>query len=166
MPQRRPRIPTGLSVEQKFLHWVTYEPNSGCWLWTGRANSSGYGVIPAGNQRLLAHRQAYLLYRGTIPDGLLVLHSCDQPACCCPDHLRVGTNLDNMRDKVERHRCQASVPKSQGENHYASRLTNKAVADIRTRRMTQMNFAALYGVSISTINRAMHGHTKFDPAKG
>jgi hypothetical protein len=86
--------------------------DDGCWEWTGmrikssRAtrNGSGYGYLWLEGKMVRAHRLAYELFVGPIPDGALVLHSCDRPWCVNPEHLRVGTHSDNARDCVERQR--------------------------------------------------------------
>jgi hypothetical protein len=81
-----------------------------CWVFTG-AKSQGYGLIWAGrtgkpsdvgyyNQRSLtpAHRAAYELWVGPIPEGMVICHKCDNPPCCNPDHLFLGTYVENMQD--------------------------------------------------------------------
>lgn len=89
-----------------FWDWAIPEPNSGCWLWQGQTMPVGYGRYrPIGApQKVLAHRHAYTLAVGVIPDGLLVCHKCDNPSCINPDHLYCGTPQDNMNDKVRRGR--------------------------------------------------------------
>jgi hypothetical protein len=74
-------------------------PEAGCWLWTGRRATAGYGVITGPHQQKIgAHRAAFEAFIGPIPDGLLVCHKCDTPACCNPQHLFLGTHKDNMQD--------------------------------------------------------------------
>jgi hypothetical protein len=82
------------------VNWTDY-----CWTWMGAADRDGYGRfhVPRGETDT-AHRVAWRLTFGPIPDGLQVLHKCDNPPCVRPDHLYVGTNEDNVRDKVERGR--------------------------------------------------------------
>ena len=83
----------------------------GCWKWKGRL-VRGYGYISTkcfGSQR--AHRVSYIIHKGQIPDGLFVLHSCHNKFCTNPEHLRVGTNKDNMRDKCKAFRQSFKVSK-------------------------------------------------------
>lgn len=75
-----------------------------CWLWNGNTAGRGYGKFSMDNTRLYAHRASYEAHHGPITKGLHVLHSCDTPACVKPEHLRVGTHQENMRDRDERGR--------------------------------------------------------------
>lgn len=82
--------------------------DSGCWNWTLHCNEDGYGVVGLRkyrNQR--AHRVSYEVFKGPIPDGLVVMHSCDNPRCCNPEHLSVGTHLDNHTDSRNKNRASA-----------------------------------------------------------
>ncbi len=98
--------PTSAPLE-RFERLLHHEPNTGCWLWGGAINSHGYGFFTRldGRKNIKAHRAAWILYRGRIPDGLFVLHNCpsgDISGCCNPDHLWLGTQGDNMRDRVNK----------------------------------------------------------------
>jgi hypothetical protein len=92
MPPRRK------SLEEYF--WLRVKKTDGCWLWTGRKAYWGYGSVQlyAGAPRTGAHRASWQIHYGKIPEGLWVLHKCDNPQCVRPDHLFLGTNTDNMRD--------------------------------------------------------------------
>ena len=79
-------------------------PGEDCWQWKASVNDSGYGMLMLAGIPRRAHRLAWLFFRGDIPAGLLVLHQCDNPACCNPDHLYLGTYRDNMLDCIRRGR--------------------------------------------------------------
>jgi len=83
---------------------IFHEPMSGCWLWAGRFNKAGYGTINVDAKARPAHRILYELYKGKIPNGLIICHHCDMPACVNPDHLYAGTYKDNSEDMIRRGR--------------------------------------------------------------
>jgi hypothetical protein len=123
----------------------------GCWLWTGRSFTTGYGAMSYRGVPELTHRLAYRLLVGPIPAGGLILHACDVKACCNPEHLRVGDYAANNRDTTERGR--RNPPR--GEAAGRAKLTN---ADVRAIRATWPEgghtYATLghrYGVSASTV---------------
>lgn len=145
------------SLWDRFHDKISPEPNSGCWLWTGATKELDYGVIGLGRREEgtdKAHRVAYRLYKGDI-GGLNVLHSCDTPCCVNPDHLFLGSLSDNMRDCVRKRRN--AVPDNRGERASWSKLTDEAVADIKTRRLKGREFAKLYGVSNSAVFNIWRG---------
>jgi len=94
------------SVKDRFLDKISIEPNSGCWLWTAGADEHGYGQMNADAEGFprAAHRIAWILFRGPIPDGICVCHQHDDPWCVNPDHLFLGTQKDNMDDKMRKGR--------------------------------------------------------------
>lgn len=80
------------------------EPNTGCLLWTKGADTDGYGKLLFNGKHSRIHRVVYESVHGPIPKGYLIQHTCDTPACCNIDHLRLGTPLSNMQDKVRKGR--------------------------------------------------------------
>lgn len=78
--------------------------SSGCWDWAAYKNKQGYGIMLHRNKTLKAHRASYMIYKGDIPDGIFVLHACDNPSCANPEHLFLGNNLINMRDMAAKKR--------------------------------------------------------------
>lgn len=106
-----PRIYVIRPAIERFTDLYVPEPNSGCWLWTGGSlGSMGYGAFsPAGatfkvRGVVYAHRFAYEHFVGPVPAGLCVLHRCDTPPCVNPDHLFLGTQLENVRDMMAKGR--------------------------------------------------------------
>lgn len=120
-------------LEDRFWEKVakTDDP-SGCWVWTATKNNKGYGLlsISAAVGKRLAHRISYEIHFGRIPKGLFVLHSCDNPLCVNPTHLRIGDQTANMADAISRGR-KASPPTHRGERHPKAKLTAKDVRRIR-----------------------------------
>lgn len=93
--------------------WSRVSKTDSCWLWTGAKTSAGYPAMSIGHVTKLAHRFSYELANGPIPKGQLVLHSCDTPLCVRPDHLSLGTDADNVADKVRKGRAQSKITKEQ-----------------------------------------------------
>lgn len=108
---------------ERFWRRVTKTP--GCWLWTGTRDEYGYGVVWANDSRNTAHRYSYRLHFGNIPDGLCVLHRCDNRVCVRPDHFFLGTNQDNMNDMVAKQR------QCRGESMHSSKMTVAKVIEMR-----------------------------------
>jgi hypothetical protein len=90
----------------------------GCMLWTGAVSSTGYGTLRVDGKTKLAHRHAYELAKGAIPKGYVLLHSCDVPLCCNPDHLTPGTHGDNARDRADKHRDGNAAPRPVGRRYW------------------------------------------------
>lgn len=93
-------IPRDCTDRARFMAKVEIDENSGCWRWTGYLDRNGYGSIRVGGRSLRAHRFAWLLFRASDASELLVLHTCDVPACVNPSHLFLGTAKDNQTDKA------------------------------------------------------------------
>lgn len=97
MPTGPVRVRLSGPFEERF--WAKVDKGDGCWEWTGGRANRGYGhVEPVRGQNRSAHRVSWELTNGPIPDGLWVLHRCDNPPCVRPSHLFLGTHADNMRD--------------------------------------------------------------------
>ncbi len=158
-----------------------------CWPWTGgginRRRGTNYGVFWSDGKAVRAHRVAWELACGPVPDGLYVLHRCDNPPCCNPAHLFLGTDLDNMRDKVAKGRATAGdqhyartnperLP--HGEQHWAKRNPEKyhrgqahPMAKLTAAQASEIHgatsvpvkvLASRYGVSMGTIYSIRTGH--------
>jgi hypothetical protein len=138
----------GLTDEQRFLAYV--QQSNRCWEWTGYKNAKGYGVMNIRGKRVLAHRFAYERI-AEVPDGMCVLHHCDNPACVRFKHLFLGTKADNNADMTEKGR-RAPMPHLQGTRNHAARLTEDAVRTIRQSTESGPVLATRYGVTRVTIS--------------
>lgn len=87
---------------QKITNNVTIDNNE-CWLWTKSLNSAGYGQLTVNKKYWLAHRYAYTCLHGTIPEGYLIRHMCQNSKCCNPKHLKLGKDIDNYHDSKHKH---------------------------------------------------------------
>lgn len=85
--------------------WSRVRRTDGCWIWEGSIHPLGYGRFYLDGKMQKAHRAAYQLAKGPIPEGAHILHSCDNPPCVNPAHLRAGSHSDNMRDMVNKGRA-------------------------------------------------------------
>lgn len=133
------------------------EPNSGCWLWTGAVNNTGYGIVSAGSGNKLVARVVFEWAVRPLAEGECVCHRCDTPSCINPAHLWAGTHQENMADKVEKGRAIA-VPMP-GEANPAAVLTEAAVRDIVRLggSMLQRDIAAMFGVTRQTVGDILTG---------
>lgn len=155
--------------------WAKVSYSDDCWEWQGAIRSWGYGVFQAGSwghsKVVRAHRMAWEIVNGPIPEGLWVLHRCDNPRCVRPDHLFLGDAFDNMRDCANKGRLGSQVhpeARPRGERHHNARLTDDQVETIRRRYaaggVSQYALAAEYGTTRPTIGRIVQGRTRRHPA--
>lgn len=99
----------------KFWRRVDIRIPEACWNWKSSFKSNGYGIIKVNGKTLSAHRMAWEISYGPIPEGMLVLHKCDNSACVNPDHLYLGTYKDNKRDTIERNPAGTGAKLHKGE---------------------------------------------------
>lgn len=134
---------------------------SGCWIWTAYSLPNGYGRFGLNGKTELAHRAAYMLYKGRIPEGMCVCHTCDTPACVNPDHLFLGTHVDNMQDCKSKGRLTKGDTK--GEINGKSKLTEKSVLEIRdllnNSPYSQVEISKIYGVFYTAISKIKYRQT-------
>ena len=133
----------------RFWSKVDQSNLSGCWPWTGSRNTKGRGQFMWTDRKpRLAHRVAYWLTAGAIPDGLLVCHHCDNPLCCNPAHFFLGTNKDNTQDMVRKGRAKGAS----GTHHSNARLTEDQVLEIRAAEGSQKAIAERFGIPSSHVS--------------
>lgn len=115
-----------------------------CWLWNGARTRQGYGCLTHLGKPMLAHRAAYKCAFGTDPVGFIVMHKCDNPPCCNPRHLVLGTVGENNRDRHEKRRSKGGA--SPGETNPSAILNSEAVKEIYQSSETHSALARKYGV--------------------
>lgn len=130
------------SARERFNRKVD-KRESGCWEWGGGKYPSGYGYFWINGQNRRAHRVSYVLFKGPLPEEVLVCHTCDNPGCVSPDHLFLGTPLTNMQDKCAkgRHRFGRTCT-----------LTEEDIRTIRASDLTQSKLGEAFGVHQVTIS--------------
>lgn len=126
---------------------------SGCLEFTGFRNDDGYGAITHNNRRMGAHRLSYLLTKGEIPEGHVVMHSCDNPSCVNPAHLSVGLVRDNVMDMERKGRGR----KRRGSDHSQAKLTEDDVRMIRASSLSGCALARTLGVTPCLVSRIRRG---------
>lgn len=163
-----PTLPQGFSVTFRQRFWSKVDKNGpvpphmphlgNCWLWTGVPGSHGYGQLSPGSRGInqeTSHRASWIIHYGIIPLDQCVLHKCDNRLCVRPDHLFLGTRIDNNRDALEKGR----VPS--GEQSVNHKLTSVQVQEIRSRYepnvISESDLAKEYGVSQGVIHKILSG---------
>jgi len=158
-----------MKLIERFESLIAPEPNTGCWLWTGELNKSGYGEFPFGGMKIAAYRLSFYLYKGQIPPRLSVCHFvCDQPICCNPAHLCLGTHAENMRDCSQKGRFHL------GQENGSVKLTEQQVLAIvelyGTGNHSHHSLAKQFGVGKTAIGDILLGNrwnhiTKIKPVE-
>jgi hypothetical protein len=144
----RKGIPNKKPFKERF--WSRVRKTSGCWLWTGATNNHGYGIFHSPIGRL-AHRYSWFLHTGQAPVNV-ILHSCDTPLCVRPQHLRLGSQSENMRDALMRNR-----------GHGRSKLTPDKVNAIRAAiaagNISLRNIGKDFGITKAAVAHIKYGIT-------
>ncbi len=128
-----------------------------CWEWFGRTNKKRYGLIRKGKKAYATHRVSWEMHNGPIPDKMHVLHHCDMPWCVNPAHLWLGTNADNVADKMAKGRHRSPS----GEDQKDSWLSWEEVHEIRAlyweQYLYQKDIAAQFGIHQSQVSKIVNG---------
>lgn len=140
----------GLTEYERLLKWTNVKGADECWEWLGSRKKGWHGQWRSATGQIeLAHRAAWRLMKGPIPDGLFVLHRCDNPACLNPTHLFLGTQSDNAKDMWAKGRARPKQAK--GSQHANSKLTEDLVRDIRASKESGVEIARRLGLTATTI---------------
>lgn len=152
----------GLTADAQHRFWakVGRAAPHDCWLWEGAARSDGHGLFRVGARLWSAHAVALALHEAENPGGRWALHSCDNPPCCNPDHLRWGSHQDNIDDMMSRGRYIARP----GDQNPEAKLSEQSVRDIFAQKLHRKHgdkstLARQYGVSDRTIYDIWNGRS-------
>ena len=141
----------------RLMRRVEFDTVGGCWLWSGATiGGAGYGNLPIDGKATAASRASWMIFRGTIPAGMIVCHKCDIRLCCNPDHLFLGSHCENMADMVRKGRSGAL----RGEASGKARLTELQVVTIKrllASGQSQRAIARTFGVSAGTVQAIADG---------
>lgn len=134
---------------------------NGCWEWKGSLSDKDYGRMRINGKKFLAHRVSYMLFKGKIPDGLFILHECDNHRCVNPKHLHLGTAKENLHEAIQRGRAlignlnpMMMYPK-RGETNNNVKLTEvqvKEIIQLVNNGVNHKEIAAKFGVSSGNIS--------------
>jgi hypothetical protein len=136
---------------------AAYSGLGSCWIWAGYRDHAGYGQIQWNGKKRGSHVAAWFLAHGVWPDGLCVLHRCDNPSCVRAEHLFLGTHQDNVADKVSKGR------QLKGQKNATAKLTEQNVQEIRATYVRGIvgyeRLAKRYGVDPKAIRQVLDGTT-------
>jgi hypothetical protein len=150
------RFGSFLTRELSERFWGKVFKTETCWIWMACCLPTGYGKFGIGSKKdgsrgtIGAHRMAWMLEYGEIPDGMWVLHRCDHPWCVRPNHLWLGTVKDNMRDASEKGRVR--IPHYRGEKNHKAKLTVADVITIRKSSARTSKLVRAFGISDVQVN--------------
>ena len=140
-----------MEIKERFEKFIFPIPECGCWIWEGKTVGQGYGGFWANNKTELAHRSSWKIYKGEIPKGMCVLHSCDTPSCVNPRHLFVGTHKENTQDCIKKKRW--GIDGKILSFCRPKKLTAETVKKIRLDKRKRKVIAKEYNISLDHVTR-------------
>lgn len=156
-----PDDPSKISALKEYFDKKVVKNEKGCWSWTGY-KCNGYGDMQAAGIRTQAHRASWIIHKGNIPDGLQVLHDCpdgDNPECTNPQHLWLGTQLDNMRDMIKKGR---KVLRPKGSIPHNRKINDEIALEIKKMLSNKILFKDIardLNISVYIVGDIAYGKT-------
>ena len=137
--------------------WEKVDKSGDCWVWTGRLRPDGYARVGYKGGRCLVHRLSWILHYGEIQDGMDVLHTCDNPPCVNPNHLFLGTHLENMQDRDSKGR--GKIPRISGSRHWNSSLHEgdvRVIRDLHANGCMQKHICEFLGIASGVVSEIVN----------
>ncbi len=141
------------STEERFKQKVRIV-SGGCWEWQAGMSPTGYGYFAYGGRKKLAHRASWEIFKGPIPRDLQALHQCHKRNCVNPEHLKLGTHLDNMAQMKESGRAKGGSPGLKGEWHNWCKFPDSTIKEIKILHENGVHYTEImtkYGISRSYV---------------
>lgn len=145
--------------------WAQVDRSGGaeaCWPWTGATRRDGYGLASWCRRDIGAHRLAYALANGPIPSRRVVMHACDNPPCCNPAHLSIGTPAQNNADMRTKGRARTGASTRFGSKNHNAKLNDDLVRELRAAWRAGESIKSIVartGLAVGTVHPMLHGKT-------
>lgn len=145
-----------IDYDKRFWKYVE-KSNNGCWTWLRGKTKAGYGYLTINYKNHYAHRLSWRLTYGIIPKNAVIMHRCDNPACVNPEHLRLGTQKDNLQDMWNKQRG------SMGNEHPFAKVTDEDVKKIRKlgkiKNLYRREIGEMFGISRQAVTDIIYNRT-------
>lgn len=146
-------------AERRFWSKVKIGTQSECWPWIGGGFRNGYGSVTYLAKKRIAHRLAYFFTYGPFNQSLDCCHKCDNPSCCNPNHLFLGSAKENMADCLKKGRCKRASGVNNGKSKLTKEQAMEILSDLQCSRAHRKELADKFGVTYSCICHVIYGDT-------